>query len=322
MSANVETMAYVEQYEGELLWHGLGTPVSQAMSSQEALKLAELDWLVESKEVFVNGKAVPGYRANVRDKDGSVYGIVSERYKIVQNAEAFSFTDFLLKNDLGIPVTYETAGSLAGGRRVWMLARLPDQSILGDSIIPYLVFTNSHDGKGAIRVAITPTRVVCQNTLAIAMTAAPRLWSTRHTGDIMTKIKAAEETLLRTKEYMEDLTEQADLFSQIKMTPSRADEFMRTVFPLPEMKGADVDRAAINVMKQRNEFTDILDFKPDLEAFRTTGWGFYNALADFESHSSPLRSSTSFKAKKFASFLDGNNTKLEEAEKLLVSFIN
>ena len=98
----------------------------------------------------------------MRDKDRKVLGVVSDRYKIVQNEEAFAFTDTLL----GEGVRYETAGSLQGGKKVWMLAHLPHEYIIsGERISPYLVFFNSHDGSGAIKAAITPIRVVCQNTL-------------------------------------------------------------------------------------------------------------------------------------------------------------
>ena len=92
--------------------------------------------------------------------------------KVVQNEEAFAFTDELL----GEGVTYETAGSLQNGRRTWILAKLPTRYIIsGDEITPYLVFMNSHDGSGAIKAAMTPIRVVCQNTLNLALSTATLL---------------------------------------------------------------------------------------------------------------------------------------------------
>ena len=80
----------------------------------------------------------------------------------MQNEEAFQFTDDLL----GDGVTYETSGSLQGGKKVWMLARLPRKNLIaGDQVAPYLVIFNSHDGSSGVKVAMTPIRVVCQNTL-------------------------------------------------------------------------------------------------------------------------------------------------------------
>lgn len=163
MPANVETMFSVR----ETPWHGLGRIIMDAPASREALELAGLDWQVESRNIYSGtGALIPGYRANVRSTDDAVLGVVSDRYRIVQNEEAFQFTDDLL----GEGVTYETAGSLQGGKKVWMLARLPRKYLIaGDQVVPYLVIFNSHDGSSGVKVAMTPIRVVCQNTLNLAL---------------------------------------------------------------------------------------------------------------------------------------------------------
>lgn len=125
MAALVETMFSVR----EKPWHGLGQIVAYAPDSETALELAGLDWNVIQKDIRTadDAAAIAGFKANVRDADGSVLGIVTDRYKVVQNREAFAFTDALL----GEGVRYETAGSLQGGRRTWMLARLPHQYMSG-----------------------------------------------------------------------------------------------------------------------------------------------------------------------------------------------
>ena len=103
MAAEVESMFYTR----EKPWHGLGTRVEDAPSSKDALHLAGLDWRVVQEPIYKRGREkIPGYRANIRDSDRKVLGVVSDRYKIVQNEEAFSFTDALL----GKGVRYETAG--------------------------------------------------------------------------------------------------------------------------------------------------------------------------------------------------------------------
>ena len=159
MPANVETMFYVR----EKPWHGLGTEVQEAPTSADALIYAGLDWEVIQKNVYTeNGSLISGYKVNLRSTDNEALGIVSDRYKVVQNEDAFQFTDDLL----GAGVTYETTGALQGGRKVWMLARMPHRYIIaGDEIAPYLVVMNSYDGSSGIKVAMTPIRVVCQNTL-------------------------------------------------------------------------------------------------------------------------------------------------------------
>jgi hypothetical protein len=124
MAHMVETMCYT----GETPWHGLGVKVDSAPSSAEAIKLAGLDWDVVQTPVMVNGKEIPNYLANVRDSDGAVLGITSDKYKPVQNREAFDFTDAMI----GAGCKYETAGSLKGGKLVWLLALTDSRKILGD----------------------------------------------------------------------------------------------------------------------------------------------------------------------------------------------
>lgn len=189
MAANVESMFYVR----ETPWHGLGTKVQEAPDSKEALRLAGLDWKVLQEPIrTAQGEAVPGYKANVRDVDRKVLGVVTDRYKVIQNEEAFAFVDSLL----GEGVRFETAGSLQEGKSVWLLAHLPHEYIIsGERISPYLVFSNTHDGSGAVKAAITPIRVVCNNTLNLALSTAKRSWSMIHTGDIKDKIISIDEML-------------------------------------------------------------------------------------------------------------------------------
>ena len=183
MSANIESMFYVR----ETPWHGLGTRVIEAPSSEDALIAAGLNWNVIQEPIYTGeNEPISGYKANVRDSDRRVLGVVTDRYKVVQNHEAFAFTDALL----GQGVRYETAGSLQEGRKVWLLAHMPHEYIIsGERISPYLLFSNTHDSSGAVKVALTPIRVVCNNTLNLALRAAERSWSMIHTGDIQSKMK-------------------------------------------------------------------------------------------------------------------------------------
>lgn len=311
MSANVETMAYT----GETPWHGLGTYIDHAMTSQEALIAAGLDWNVTSEEVVVRGQPVPGIRANVRSTDGAILGVVGSRYKIIQNSEAFAFTDFLLKNDAGVPVTYETAGSLDHGRKVWLLARLPEQLILGDAIVPYIVFVNSHDGKGSVKVAMVPTRVVCQNTLNLALQQASRTWSTKHLSNIHDKMLDAADTLQLATAYMRSLEEKAETLEQIRFSKQRVEDFVNELFPVPANAS---QRHKSLILQKQDDLKAILFNKEDLKSFRETAWGAYSAVADYESHLAPKRFSKSFKEKRFEKFIYGNEV-LVRAEEILLA---
>ena len=227
MAANVETMMYVR----EKPWHGLGTMVEEAPTSADALRLAGLDWTVDKKNIQVCGGAkIANYKANVRSSDGAVLGVVTDRYKIVQNVEAFAFTDSLIDGE----VHYETAGSLQGGKMIWLLAKLPDTEIVGDKTEPYLCFSNTHDGSGAIRVCMTPIRVVCNNTLNIALSGARRAWSVRHTGDIQTKLHEARMCLDMANKYMDKLAVYADQLANKTVKDEEIAKILDEMFPVTE----------------------------------------------------------------------------------------
>lgn len=307
MSANVETMFSVRLTP----WHGLGTIVQEALTSDEALKIAELDWRVEQHPIFVDNKQVDNYVANVRLSDQSVLGIVTERYQIVQNREAFSFTDGLLDYN----VKYETAGSLAGGRRVWMLAKMPETYILEDKVVPYLVFTNSHDGKGSIKVAVTPIRVVCQNTLNLALSSAYRSWSTKHIGDMDAKMEEAKRTLIMSKLYMSELKATAEKLAKRDIYQKQFIEFVEELYPITNDMG---DRKSDNILILRQDLTMRYLQAPDLKAYMNTAWGIIEAVSDHATHMLPLKRSKTYYENNFIKTVDGNPV-IDRAFELLAS---
>ena len=228
MAAEVETMFYTR----EKPWHGLGTLVAEAPESREALRIAGLNWKVLQEPVYTeNDELIQGYKANVRDSDRKILGVVTDRYKVIQNEEAFAFTDALL----GEGVRYETAGSLQEGRRVWLLARLPREYIIaGERISPYMVFSNTHDGSGAVKTALTPIRVVCNNTLNLALRTAKRSWSMIHTGDISGKIEEAKNTLFLADEYMSALGKEFENLRGIRLSEKQVMDYIEILLPVEE----------------------------------------------------------------------------------------
>lgn len=226
MAHMIETMFSVR----EKPWHGLGTIVMEAPASAEALKLAGLDWKVVQEPVYTdNRELIKGYKANVRSSDRRVLGVVSDRYKVVQNTDAFSFTDELL----GKGVKYETAGSLQEGKKVWLLARLPKEYVIaGERISSYLVFSNTHDGSGSVKVAVTPVRVVCNNTLNLALETVKRSFSMIHTGNIHDKIQEAKDTLFMAENYMDNLGIEFEQLRRQKMTDAQVKEYIELLLPM------------------------------------------------------------------------------------------
>ena len=297
MAANVETMFYTR----EKPWHGLGTMVAEAPNSKDALRLAGLNWKVLQKPVYTeNEELVQGYKANVRDTDRKVLGVVTDRYKVIQNEEAFAFTDTLL----GEGVRYETAGSLQEGRRVWMLARLPREFIIGgERISPYMVFSNTHDGSRAVKTALTPIRVVCNNTLNLALRTAKRSWSMIHTGDISGKIEEAKNTLLLADEYMTALGQEFEDLRKIKLSEKQVLDYIKILLPMEENYSLLQKRG---VEKLRADMKMRYFDAPDLKDVGNNGYRFVNAVSDFATHSTPRRKTANYKENIFARTADGN----------------
>lgn len=296
MAANVETMFSVR----ETPWHGLGQIIADAPTSKDAIILAGLDWNVIQKPVYTSTGIIPGYKANIRDIDEKFLGLVTDRYRIVQNREAFEFTDALL----GEGVKYETAGSLASGKRVWMLAKMETATITDEKVDPYLVFTNCHDGTGAIRVAITPVRVVCQNTLNLAMKKASRHWSAVHTGNMESKLEEARNTLLNAHEYMDVLEEEFGELKLKKLTDDKLDEYIKMLLPMDELN--DSPRKVNNIKDMRAELRYRYFNAPDLQPIEKSAYRFINAVSDFATHTEPKRRTKNFQENLFMKTIDGN----------------
>lgn len=291
MSALVETMFYVR----ETPWHGLGTKVDEAPTSAEAIKLAGLDWNVVCEPIYTaDNIEIPNMKANIRETDRSVLGVVSDRYKLVQNKEAFEFTDSLINEE----VRYETAGSLKNGKVVWMLAKMPERKILDDKFDPYICFTNSFDGSGAIRACMTNVRVVCQNTLNLALNNSTRQWSTRHIGDLNAKLETARETLSLANKYNDSLEIFAEKAAEIKISN---EELIDNLFPINEN---DSNRKINNVMTDRNNFEKCL-VAVDLRPFYGTLWGALNAASDWHYHIAPNRLTDSYQEGKMLTAIQG-----------------
>ncbi len=294
----------------QTVWSGLGVNIENALNSEQALQMAGLDWDVVTTDVVVNGIVRPNYKANVRSDNDDVLGIVSDRYSIVQNRDAFKFTDELIGSG---DIQYETAGASKGGRMIWVLASLEKEyEILGDDIAPYLCFTSSHDGTGAVRVLMTPIRVVCANMMNLALNSAKRQWSTVHKGNVEERFKSAEATLLNAQKYMEKLNEEANSLVDIKITPATWADMVNELLPTHEKM---TSRTLNTVGEKRQALHDAI-MVPDLAKFRGTGWSAINAVTDFVSHAEPARMTDSYQENNFVKVMQGH-TMVDQLHDLL-----
>ena len=309
MSAEVETMFSVR----ETPWDGLGTVVSDATNSDEAIKLAGLDWLVEKRALAdtVTGEVIKEFMATVRTSDNRVLGAVSpNRYQIVQNIEAFKFTDRIVGGD----VKYETAGSLYSGKKVWLQAKLPETTIVGDTYVPYLVFTNSHDGSGAVRVAITPIRVVCNNTLNLALDHAARSWACNHRGNISENLHEASKTLGLTNKYMAELERVMTEAKEIKVDEVVLNRFVGYLLPINK---DDTKRKADHIKEMRDDIIFRWKNAPDLSETAKDGYRFLNAVSDFGVHTAIHKDTPTFKENLFGKVITGNGLYIDKAYDIL-----
>lgn len=272
MAANVETMMYVR----EKPWHGLGVEVSEAPNSEDALRFAGLDWNVRQENVFNSrGGIIKGFKANVRDSDDSVLGVVGDRYKVVQNRD---------------------------GKQIWLLAKLPEQQIAGDAVEPYLCFTNAHDGSSGVRVCMTPVRVVCNNTLNVALATAKRTWSMRHTENVHERLNEARDCLFRAEDYMDGLAQYADMAANKTVQDDEIREILNELFPVTD-KTSEREKATIDKIK--DEFM-ICYFAPDIRRFRGTAWGAINAISDLVTHSMPHRNTKTYQENTWNKVMSGH----------------
>lgn len=285
MSHLVETM-FVGS--GIPAWHYLGNQIAGQATSQEALGLAGLDWEVEKKPItfpaIVGGQEIhipiEDKMALVRTSDNAYLGTVGPNYTITQNAEAFAFMDLLL----GDGVRYESAGSLRGGQLVWMLAAMPEDIVIaGDAICPYVFLITGHDGHTALKVSDTHTRVVCANTVNLALKeAVDRMWKTAHLGDMKEKVTNAKGVLAFMKDRGAALKKEADLLCKIKLSEKRAESLIHTLYP-------DTGNQTAKLLngERRSQVWKALNAE-DLENVKMSGWAFVNAVADVVDHCTPL----------------------------------
>lgn len=184
------------------------------------------------------------------------------------------------------------------------MARLPHEYIItGDRISPYLVFSNTHDGSGAVKAAVTPIRVVCNNTLNLALTTAKRSWSMVHTGNIQGKLKEAQETLLLAQQYMDNLGKEFEALRKKKLSEAQVLEYIGQLLPVEETA---TDLQVKNGKRLQEDMKLRYFDAPDLKGMGNNAYRFLNAVSDFATHAEPLRRTKNYKETLFGRTVEGN----------------
>ncbi len=303
MPHEVETMMYV----GQTPWHELGTKLDAAPTTAEAIRHAGLDWQVGPKPLqTTDGEPVPA-RATYRVSDGTVLGVVGPNWHPLQNTEAFAWFDPFLATRAA---SLETAGSLRGGKRVWVLARLnrdPLEVVKGDAVVKYLMLSNAHDGTLAVRVGFTPIRVVCANTLAAAhQDGASRLIRVMHSRRVRKAIEALRDAINIAERAFEATGEQYRYLAAHQVRPGDLERYVKVVFRAREKKIAAEAQDFARLMGQdvaardQEDPTALLGRKSKylgriqelfesgagnaMPGVRGSWWAAYNAVTHYTTH--------------------------------------
>jgi len=284
MHGNVE-MAYA----GQTPWHRLGTKVKGLMTSKEALEAAHLEWSVTKELVYQlmsNGsyRAIPSKYATIRSDNELPLGVVGSKYTVLDNVDAFTFMDEIVQEGLAM---YETCGSMKEGRQIWILAKLPNHVKIGegDEVVPYLLLTNTHDGSGSVKIMPTFIRVVCNNTLQMALgegRSAKTIYNIRHTKNMADKVDSAREAIGLINEDFERTKEFYQSLMNVKLTHDELETYFISAAKLSYNDEGELSARGQNIVTQlfqnMNHETNLVG------EMKNTAWAAYNAFTFWVDH--------------------------------------
>jgi phage/plasmid-like protein (TIGR03299 family) len=261
-------------------WHRLGVVLAERPETLDAaLTAAGLTWTVAKEPLFRSaGEPVPGHHATVRRDTDQVLGVVSDDYVVVQNRDCFAF----LANLLGSELVFETAGSLWGGRQVFITAELPDHiTIGGDEVRPYVVLSAWHTGTGAIRAMTTPVRAVCANTVRAALERASAVYRVRHVGDPTAQLHEARAVLGMTVDYYRQFAAFGDELALTPMSERALRSVLGELYPHDTALGG---RALANRRRAREAVMAVFTGGDTVGNAPGSKWCAWNAIVEVHDH--------------------------------------
>ena len=317
MPANVQTMAYY----GEVPWHGLGMEVPKGLKAEEMIWAAGLDWKVElrpargaqeinKKKEFSRYEVVRIPRPNTKEQE-VLFGVVSRRYQPLQNLEAFEFFDPIVGEGKAY---FETAGALGEGERIWVMAKMPDamEIVRGDECFKYLLLSNSHSGDGSVIVKFTTVRVVCQNTLMLAMEDGQKAYRVRHSKQMQFKLNELAEFMAITQKVFLNAEMLFKQLAKIQMKDGRLEHYFDAVFPR-----SDAQKKKRETPARWKFLQEVFETEEDLQlpGVQGTLWGAYNAITRFEDYKQPQQEEQPDQRLERTWFGGGADTKLKALSK-------
>lgn len=264
-------------------WHAVGKSVQECKNMEQVLKASGLDYEVFKEPVGVesDGKfdIVPNRFVTMRDTDRHMYDVVSDKFEVIQNRDAFDFVNYM-----GDDLQFEKAGETQNGM-VYIIGKLPSVNILGDEFTPHVLFRNGFSGKVKITAAICPLRIVCQNQFNFAFKNTENTITVRHVQNAERKLEEAKEVLKMSADYMQELNKMAEQYVGIKLTAEQVDKVLEDLFPSDKTGAMNAYKR--NRLETAREAFRTAYLADDNGNFKGTAWGIINAYTDLITHRAP-----------------------------------
>lgn len=273
-------------------WSNIGKDVSQCRDLGHVLTDSGLDYEVTKYPIFAHtGEVIPNRFITTRNNDGHMYDVVSDKFQIVQNRDAFDFVNYM-----GDDLTFEKAGETSNGM-VYIIGKLPEVNILGDAFTPHVIFRNGFSGKVKITAAICPLRIVCQNQFNFAFRDTQNAVTIRHVGNAEAKLQEAREVLKLSADYMAEINAMANQYVGVKLTTDQLEKVVNQMFPTANIESMNSFKRH-QLEAARTAFVNAYN-ADDNGNFRGTAWGLINAYTDYITHKVPMGKSETKEEGKF-----------------------
>jgi hypothetical protein len=274
---------------GKPAWHGLGQVLSNPATAEQAIREAGLDFNVEKQKIYLaDGSEIPNKYATVRSDVNRPLGVVSNRYEVLQNVDAFKFFDAVVDRDEAV---YHSAGVLGQGERVWIMAKMPEHISIGgiDDVNVYVTLVSGHDGKTGVASFVHLERIVCNNTLQVAIREGKKMnkfVKFRHDTGVVDRIKDGASLLNIVNNYKLEIDQVFESLHRKKVNKEYTEAYINALFPaLPEEVTKDFKRTPSYKIHREQVLNAIeTGAGQDMPTARGTAWGLYNGVTYWIDH--------------------------------------
>ena len=296
-------------YTGSAAWHALGQRLGESGDATVTLaqieQAAQADWSVITDEVKTVGdnQAIEGVQALLRDRDRKVLGFTTNRYAVIQHQQLGALLNALVENR---KATWATCGVLNGGQRVFYSVQLKTkiEALPGDETDLFCVATTSHDGTATANLILSGVRVVCANTLALALSQNIDAVSVRHTGRAADALEKARDVVLAVDQRVEQMDAAMDMLTRIVLSEKQSQKFLDLVHPVPALPPVDVFKGYGEEKQKRALYEQDLAMRVqarvrelhetgeghDIKGVHGSGYGWLNAVTHYATHEMRSRS--------------------------------